>query len=73
MMRNALIAAGNSGLTELLPRIVALLDDPAPVVRGAATWALSRLDPRRFAEESAARYASEPDFDVRAEWVAAEV
>jgi epoxyqueuosine reductase len=73
MMRNALIAAGNGGLPELLPRVLALLDDPAPVVRGAAIWALSRLDPRRFAEESAARYASEPDFDVRAEWEAAEV
>jgi epoxyqueuosine reductase len=42
MMRNALIAAGNSGLPDLLPRVLMLLDDPAPVVRGAAAWALSQ-------------------------------
>jgi len=68
MMRNALIAAGNSGRRELLPRVAALLDDPAPVVRGAAVWALSRLDPERFATEQAARAAEEPDAEVRAEW-----
>ena len=68
MMRNALIAAGNSGLPDLLPRVLALLDDPAPVVRGAATWALSRLDQVRFAEEAAARCAQEHDPDCCAEW-----
>jgi epoxyqueuosine reductase len=68
MVRNALIAAGNSGLRGLLPRVLALLEDPAPVVRGAAVWALSRLDPVRFAEEAAARAAAEPDAEVRAEW-----
>ena len=68
MMRNALISAGNSGLPDLLPRVLALLDDPAPVVRGAAAWALSRLDPARFAEEAAARGASESDLDARDEW-----
>ena len=71
MMRNALIAAGNSGMAALLPRVLALLDDPAPVVRGAAAWALSRLDPQRFAEEAAGRCTSEPDPDVRAEWESA--
>jgi len=68
MMRNALISAGNSRLPELLPRVLALLDDPAPVVRGAAVWALSRLDPERFGEEAARRGASEQDSEVRAEW-----
>ncbi|MBW8744724.1 MAG: tRNA epoxyqueuosine(34) reductase QueG [Sphingomonas sp.] len=68
MMRNALIAAGNSGLPELLPRVTALLDDPTPVVRGAAAWALARLDPTRFAKEAARRRASEQDPDARIEW-----
>jgi len=68
MVRNALIAAGNSGLPSLLPRVLAALDDPAPVVRGAAAWALSRLAPPRFAEEAARRFLSEPDPEVRAEW-----
>ncbi|HWI86577.1 MAG TPA: tRNA epoxyqueuosine(34) reductase QueG [Sphingomonas sp.] len=72
MVRNALISAGNSGLPELLPRVTALLEDPAPVVRGAATWALSRLDPVRFANEAAARCAPEHDPDVRAEWESAD-
>ena len=68
MLRNALIAGGNSGMAGLVPRIVALLDDPAPAVRGAAIWALSRLDPARFGEEATARRASEHDADVRQEW-----
>jgi epoxyqueuosine reductase len=68
MVRNALIAAGNSGRPDVLPRVLALLDDPAPVVRGAAAWALSRLDPARFAEEGAERFPSEHDPEVRAEW-----
>ena len=73
MMRNALIAAGNSGLPELLPRVLALLDDPAPVVRGAAAWALARLDPARFAADAVVRRASEQDPDARAEWVRADL
>jgi epoxyqueuosine reductase len=68
MVRNALIAGGNSGMAGLVPRVLALLDDPTPVVRGAAIWALSRLDPARFAEEATARRASEYDADVRQEW-----
>jgi epoxyqueuosine reductase len=68
MLRNALIAAGNSGLVRLLPPIMALLDDPAPVVRGAAVWALGRLDPAGFATERATRRADEKDSDVAAEW-----
>ena len=68
MMRNALIAAGNSGLPGLLPRVLALLDDPAPVVRGAAVWALARLDPARFVQEAARRQAVEQDPETRAEW-----
>ncbi len=68
MMRNCLIAAGNSGSVRLLARVLALLDDPAPVVRGAAAWALERLDPVRWRTEGDARAAHEPDPQVRAEW-----
>jgi epoxyqueuosine reductase len=68
MVRNALLAAGNSGLSRLVPAIASLLDDPAPVVRGAAIWALGRLDPARFDAERAARRACEKDQDVAAEW-----
>ncbi len=68
MMRNALISAGNSGLPGLLPRVLALLDDPASVVRGAAIWALARLDPERFRAEAARRLERERDAEVRLEW-----
>ena len=67
-VRNALIAAGNSGAPQLLPQVLALLDDPAPVVRGAAAWALGRLDPRRWAELGVSRRGRELDAGVRAEW-----
>ena len=68
MVRNAAITAGNSGDPALAEPIAALLDDDAPVVRGAAVWALARLDVERFAAERANRAAAEEDDDVRAEW-----
>ena len=68
MVRNALIAAGNSGEAGLLPAILGLLDDPAAVVRGAAIWALSRLDYSRFVIERAARAANECEPQALAEW-----
>jgi len=68
MVRNCLIAAGNSGSARLVPAVLALLDDPAPVVRGAAIWALERLDPFRARDERASRIALETDPQVAAEW-----
>ena len=47
-----------------------LLDDADPVVRGAAVWALARLDPVRWAAEWATRAAGEEDETVREEWTA---
>jgi len=67
MIRNALIAAGNSGLESLVPTVAGLLDDPAADVRGAAVWALARLDPGCFAIERR-RMAVEIDPSVLAEW-----
>jgi len=43
MVRNAAIAAGNSGDAGLADRLRALADDPSEVVRDAAGWALGRL------------------------------
>ena len=68
MIRNALVAAGNSGDAALVGAIAALLDDPAPAVRGTAIWALGRLDPVKYAVERSERFASESDDSVLAEW-----
>lgn len=43
MVRNALIAAGNSGDAALVAPVRAACTDPDPVVRDAAEWALARL------------------------------
>ncbi|MCO6390969.1 tRNA epoxyqueuosine(34) reductase QueG [Aliihoeflea aestuarii] len=68
-MRNVLIAAGNSGDPALSPHVEALLADPAPLVRGAAVWALSLLaDPRDFDRLATVNQAGESDGDVRYEW-----
>ena len=69
MVRNCLIAAGNSGSTALVSAVVRLLDDVAPVVRGAAIWALGRLDPALWESERSTRLAGESDPTVIAEWL----
>jgi epoxyqueuosine reductase len=43
MVRNACIAAGNSGSAELVPVLERLTEDEDPVVAEAAGWALGRL------------------------------
>ncbi|MBB5751815.1 tRNA epoxyqueuosine(34) reductase QueG [Prosthecomicrobium pneumaticum] len=70
-VRNVLYALGNAGDAALGAVAAARLDDPSPLVRGAAVWALARLDPARAAAERALRAAAEPDETVRAEWEAA--
>ncbi len=67
-VRNVLIAIGNSGAPRLVNAVIARLDDAAPVVRGAAIWALARLDPARFEAEKARRGAAEQDPGVIEEW-----
>jgi epoxyqueuosine reductase len=42
-IRNVLIAAGNSGDEKAHLRVLLLLDDASPLVRGAAVWALRQL------------------------------
>lgn len=70
-IRNCLIAAGNSADPGHVPQIMALLDDPATIVRGAAVWALSRLlSPEAFMALAQQNPASEADAEVRGEWQA---
>ncbi|UNK37978.1 tRNA epoxyqueuosine(34) reductase QueG [Shinella sp. H4-D48] len=67
-VRNTLIAAGNSRDRGLIVSCIRLADDTAPMVRGMAAWALSRLmDAGEFAKFAAGR-VEDADEDVRAEY-----
>ena len=66
-VRNVLIAIGNSGNASLTEIAKNLSNDPSPLVRAMAVWALSRLlGENSFAALAAA--ANETDADVRLEW-----
>ena len=67
-VRNVLIAAGNGGDAGVIAQVETLLQDPAPVVRGAAIWALSRLSPEKLDRRRAELLAYEQDPSVCAEW-----
>jgi epoxyqueuosine reductase len=69
-LRNVLIAIGNSADKNLAGEAERRLGDASPLVRGAAVWALGRLDRARLARNAAA-HAAETDRDVIAEWAAA--
>ncbi|MFL6801490.1 MAG: tRNA epoxyqueuosine(34) reductase QueG, partial [Sphingomicrobium sp.] len=43
MIRNCLIAAGNSADAELIPSIRRHVDDPDPIIAEAAQWALAQI------------------------------
>jgi epoxyqueuosine reductase len=43
LVRNACVAAGNQGDRTLTPILAQLLEDPEPLVRGHAAWALGRI------------------------------
>jgi epoxyqueuosine reductase len=69
-VRNVLIAIGNSGDASLADEAEARLTDASALVRGAAVWALGRLDRARLAALTQQRSA-ESDPIVQDEWVAA--
>jgi epoxyqueuosine reductase len=71
-VRNVLIAAGNSGDADLLPKVEALLTDESPLVRAMAIWAMRRLTGDGVGAQVRSRHlAREGDAGVRAEWQAA--
>nr|WP_284394423.1 tRNA epoxyqueuosine(34) reductase QueG [Devosia yakushimensis] len=67
-LRNVLIAIGNSGDPTLLPLARARLDADDPLVRGAAIWALRRLDPAGAERLRLDYLPAESDKSVREEW-----
>jgi epoxyqueuosine reductase len=70
-VRNVLIAIGNSGDVSLAPDAEARLDDASPLVRGAAVWALARLDRTRVTALAAMQRGVDSDPAVAEEWIAA--
>ena len=69
-LRNVMIAIGNSSRRELVPSARQHIDDPDPLVRGAAVWALSQLlDGGEL--QALDRRSQESDPDVQAEWAMA--
>ena len=70
-VRNVLVAIGNSGDASLAGEAERLLGDASPLVRGAAIWALGRLDRGRLQQCAARHRSAESDPEVIAEWAAA--
>ncbi len=71
MVRNVLIAIGNSGQPSLAVEAERLLPDPSPLVRAMAVWALAQLLPLdNFAALAEKRLPQEVDADVCTEWQA---
>lgn len=69
VVRNALIAAGNSGDLSLLSAIEALLADASPLVRAMAVWALHQLaEPAHIGHLRQFHLPAEPDAAVQQEW-----
>lgn len=68
VVRNTLIAIGNSRQPALARHAEALLRDGSPLVRAMAIWALRQLAPEQARQVASAHLALETDPDVRQEW-----
>ncbi|VBB69497.1 Epoxyqueuosine (oQ) reductase QueG [invertebrate metagenome] len=74
LVRNVLIAIGNSGIETMIPVALARLQDSSPLVRGAAVWALSRLLSReQFTTLRTQHLPEEQDVTVQTEWTQGEM
>lgn len=67
LVRNACVAAGNWGDPLAIPALGKLLQDPEPIVRGHAAWALGQIKDRVALAAIANALQSEKDQQVRQE------
>jgi len=65
--RNAAVALGNQGDPEAIPALVSALEDPEPLVRAHAAWALGRIGGKQAKAGLEKRRALEEDGGVRKE------
>jgi epoxyqueuosine reductase len=65
--RNAAVALGNQGDPEAVPALVSALEDPEPLVRAHAAWALGRIGGKKAQGALEKRRALEEDGGVRKE------
>lgn len=67
LVRNACIAAGNSGAAQFIPMLTGLLSDDSPLVRGHAAWGLMRIAGNEARPTITAILDRESDPEARAE------
>ncbi len=66
-VRNVCVAVGNWGSETAVPSLIALLADPAPLVRGHAAWALRQIGTHAAHQALDAALVDEQDEEVRLE------
>jgi epoxyqueuosine reductase len=65
--RNAAVALGNQGDPRAIPALVSALEDPEPLVRGHAAWALGKMGGKQAKGALGKRRQLEEDEAVRKE------
>ncbi|WP_299090466.1 tRNA epoxyqueuosine(34) reductase QueG [uncultured Metabacillus sp.] len=68
LQRNAILALAHFKDTTALPELIKLMhEDPRPVIRGTAAWAIGKIGGNDVAEELHQAYEKEMDEDVKKE------
>lgn len=68
IQRNAIIALAHFKETSALPELVSLMhQDPRPVIRGTAAWAIGKIGETDMLEELETAYSREEDEEAKAE------
>jgi epoxyqueuosine reductase len=65
--RNAVIAAGNSGIGSFMPALATLARDPDPMIRQHSLWALAKIGGGQVRSLLARALATEPEAAVQSE------